>query len=134
MDLSGAAAIAVAVVLMLSAAGKALRQQLFRRALVTTYHVRPAFVPVVAWGVQVAEVACAGLLVVPSSRVSGLLGSSMLLTGFSAVQAVAWSMGWRGDCGCFGIVREEALGARTLIRAVRRTVISWLALVMLAAS
>ncbi len=127
-------AVALAAVFVVSAGGKALRHRLFQRALVTTYHLPPDLAPSVAWGVLIAESACAGLLVLPAARLYGLIVSSALLTGFSGAQAVAWSLGWRGECGCLGIVREEALGPGTLFRAVGLAMASWLALLLVLAT
>lgn len=120
----------LAVVFAVSAGGKALQPRMFERALENTYHVPRRLQRIVARTVPALEMICALLLAIPSTRGQGLVMSSVLMSGFVSVQAVAWSAGWRGECGCLGALRQEALGAPTLLRAVGLTAISWVTLIL----
>lgn len=81
------------------------------------YDVLPhAAVPWVAYGLPLLEIALgayliAGLLVRPAGWLS--LG---LLVIFTVAQAQAWARGLAIDCGCFGTVDVQRVGAGTILR------------------
>jgi uncharacterized membrane protein YphA (DoxX/SURF4 family) len=71
----------------------------------------------VAFAVPVAELTVAVLLVFGGSvLVVGALGAVVLLAVFTVAIIVSLARGRRPDCHCFGRVRVETVGSRTLVR------------------
>jgi len=89
------------------------------RQEVRAYDVAPSWlVDVIAYGLPMLEVAlglylAVGLLVRPASFLSIAL---MLL--FIGVQAQAWARGLSIQCGCFGNLSRETVGAGSILRDV----------------
>ena len=96
---------------------------------VAAYDVAPsALVDLVAYGLPFFEIALGiyllmGLLVRPAA----LLSTALMLL-FIGVQAQAWARGLSIDCGCFGGLSKETVGAGTIVRDVLLTIPSVLLL------
>jgi thiol-disulfide isomerase/thioredoxin len=77
----------------------------------------PAFaVPVLALVLPLAELAVAGALLVPATRIAGSAGAFALLGLFSVAIAVSLARGRTPDCHCFGQVHSSPASWRTLVR------------------
>ncbi|HEU0194206.1 MAG TPA: MauE/DoxX family redox-associated membrane protein [Gaiellales bacterium] len=116
-DLLGLAArLAAGGIWLAAGVAKALDFDSFR-VQIEGYDVLPhAAVSWVAYGLPLLEIALGaylilGLLVRPAAWLS--LG---LLVVFIAAQAQAWARGLAIDCGCFGSVDVQRVGAGTIIR------------------
>ena len=70
----------------------------------------------VAFLLPLAELAVAFLLVAPGQRPLGPLAALALLSLLSAAVAASLARGRRPDCHCFGALKSEPIGARTLVR------------------
>ena len=64
----------------------------------------------------VAELLCAGALVVSGSAAWGALGVLVLLVVFTAAIGISLLRGRTPDCHCFGQLRSEPIGVKTLVR------------------
>jgi uncharacterized membrane protein YphA (DoxX/SURF4 family) len=85
---------------------------------VVAYDVVPSLAEPIAYGLPFVEIALAiyfalGLLVRPAAALS-----LALLLFFIAVQAQAWARGLSIECGCFGGLSKETVGAGTILRDV----------------
>jgi hypothetical protein len=88
-------------------AGELAGYELIPRAM-----TRPA-----AAGLAVGETGCAVLLVLPWTRLAGLLVASGLIVGFLAATSTALARGQRIPCGCFGGQGElDVVGVPSLLR------------------
>jgi thiol-disulfide isomerase/thioredoxin len=67
-------------------------------------------------GVPVAELAVAGLLLFPETRVVAGGMALLLLSAFSVAIGVAMARGRAPDCHCFGQLHSEPAGWRALVR------------------
>ena len=111
-------AVAAGLFFAASALGKLVALGAFRAALRETYSLPEGIAAVAAPGVVALEVVCAVLLLLPETRVVGLLAGSALTAAFVLSAASAVVAGGAGDCGCLGVLRRESLGPRTLVRGV----------------
>ena len=90
---------------------------------VAAYDVAPSgLVEPIAYALPLVEVALGiylvvGLLVRPAAALSTAL---MLL--FIGVQAQAWARGLSIECGCFGGLSKETVGAGTIVRDILLTI------------
>jgi uncharacterized membrane protein YphA (DoxX/SURF4 family) len=85
---------------------------------VAAYDVVPPLAEPIAYGLPFVEIGLGiylalGLLVRPAAALSFAL---MLL--FIGVQAQAWARGLSIECGCFGGLSKETVGAGTIVRDV----------------
>ncbi len=66
--------------------------------------------------IPLAELGVAGALIASPTRISGALGATALLAGFSL--AIAWNLarGRAPDCHCFGQLHSSPAGPATLLR------------------
>jgi peroxiredoxin len=71
-----------------------------------------------AWGLPLAELACAVLLVSAPLAWWGSLAALALLTAFTLAIVVNLAQGRTPDCHCFGKVHSEAVGWGTVVRNV----------------
>ena len=83
------------------------------------YRIVPRAVVGHAAGVlAVAEAGCAVLLLLPWTRLAGLLVAGGLIIGFLAAMSLALARGTRIPCGCFGGRGElDIVGTTSLVRA-----------------
>ena len=65
-----------------------------------------------------AELACAAALIPVNWAWAGAVGVAGLLTVFVIAISVSLARGAKPDCHCFGQLRSEPVGAKTLIRNV----------------
>src|SRR4051812_5635298 len=65
-----------------------------------------------------AELFVAGLLLFSSTARAGAIGALVLLALFVVAISVSMARGQRPDCHCFGQLRSEPAGAKTLARNV----------------
>jgi uncharacterized membrane protein YphA (DoxX/SURF4 family) len=99
------------------------------RAEVRAYDALPdALVSWVAYGLPLLEIVLGaylvvGLLVRPAAALS-----CALMAVFIAAQTQAWARGLQLDCGCFGSVARQKVGAGSILRDLALTVPSAAAL------
>ena len=87
------------------------------RQAAVDFGVPAALTPAVAFVLPVAELTVAVLLIFGgAAAASGAVGALALLCVLTAAVAVSLARGRRPDCHCFGRVRSEIVGARTLVR------------------
>jgi hypothetical protein len=110
-----AAAVALAVVLVVSGAAKLLDRAGTRQA-VAGFGVPAPLVAPVATGLVPAELLTAVLLVVPASRVVGLVLAGLLLAAFTTAVVLALRAGRRPECHCFGRIGGADVSGRTVAR------------------
>jgi uncharacterized membrane protein YphA (DoxX/SURF4 family) len=96
---------------------------------VAAYDVVPSLAEPIAYGLPFVEIGLGvylalGLLVRPAAALSFAL---MLL--FIGVQAQAWARGLSIECGCFGGLSKETVGAGTILRDILLTIPSLVLLV-----
>ena len=127
MDAVGLVAkLVLAVVFALAAAGKLAEPTPFRRAL-PLYGVPRRFVPAIAIGVPLAELAVAGALVPARLALWGAIAALVLLALFTGAAAVARARGLEAECECFGPLDPLATSARPFIRNIALAAIAMLA-------
>ncbi|WP_330233868.1 redoxin domain-containing protein [Nocardia sp. NBC_00508] len=109
------ARLVLCVVFGLSAWGKLADRSATRQA-VGDFGVPLRWVPVVAWGLPIAEAMIAVALLLP--RVSGLaaVAALLLLAVFTAAILRLLRRGERPSCSCFGAVSAMPIGPKTLAR------------------
>lgn len=114
---------------LLSLAGLAKLADPDSRQSMAAFGVPGALVPVVAWGVPVAELTCAAALVTSRWAWWGAMGASGLLLVFAAALLANLVLGRQSDCACFGqlhsqpanwlmVARNLALAALSVFLAV----------------
>lgn len=100
--------------------------------IIAGYGLTPAFLnPILAVVLPVAELVVAALLVM--DRRGGVLGATLLLTGFTMILAYGIQLGLDVDCGCFGPDDPEGKAYHGLREALVRDLFllgccGWLAL------
>ncbi len=72
----------------------------------------------VGLGLPIAELAAAVLLLFPSTAHAGAIVALVLLGAFIVAIAAAMARGEAPDCHCFGALRSEPAGAKTLVRNI----------------
>jgi uncharacterized membrane protein YphA (DoxX/SURF4 family) len=96
---------------------------------VAAYDVVPSLAEPIAYGLPFVEIGLGiylalGLLVRPAAALSFAL---MLV--FIGVQAQAWARGLSIECGCFGGLSKDTVGAGTILRDILLTIPSLVLLV-----
>lgn len=86
------------------------------RASLRDFAAPGALVPVLAWLLPIAELACALTLLTPAWAWWGAAGAAALLVVFTVGIGVTLLKGRRPACHCFGQFSSEAVGAATLGR------------------
>lgn len=107
------ARLAVAVVFAAAGAAKLADRDSFDEALV---RFRIPGRHLATWIVPAAELAAAGLLLVPASARVGAAAALVLLALFTGTIVAALRRGEQPDCGCFGAASRAPVGAATLVR------------------
>ncbi|MEO3888360.1 MauE/DoxX family redox-associated membrane protein [Nonomuraea sp. B5E05] len=114
MIVAESAYLAVTAALLFAALGKLRDVPGFARS-VAGYQVLPdGLAGPAAAGVLAAELAAAGLLLVPGGRRWGAVMAGLLFAAFLAAMASVTRRGMAVDCGCFG--GRDLVGAGTLLR------------------
>ncbi len=112
-----ALALGLAAYLAVSGVAKLAAPDEFSRVLIQTYGIAALPATVLAKLLPAGELATGTLVAMPSTRPFGLLAAAALLATVASFAAIAWAGGRRGECGCFGILRHDRLGAWTVGRA-----------------
>jgi len=105
---------ALAILLAVSACGKALNFPGFAAVLRNTYRIPVPLARPLALAVPAAEIGVAWLLVADTQL--GLVSSLFLFAVILAAVIAAKVRGGSGDCGCLGSIRPEPLSGRTVIK------------------
>ena len=114
-SLGWAAGVALATVFTVSALAKLLDRPATREAVVA-FGVPEPLAGSVAALLPPAELATAFLLVIPGTRLLGVLAAGLLLAGFTGAVLLALATGRRPDCRCFGRLGGADISGRTLAR------------------
>jgi thiol-disulfide isomerase/thioredoxin len=109
------AALMLAVVFGVAGIAK-LRDREDTRTAVRAFGGPTALVPAVALLLPLVELVVAGALLLPATRVAGVLGALGLLSLFSAVIAANLARGKNPECHCFGQLHSAPTGWKTLAR------------------
>ncbi len=123
-------ALGVATLFLVSGIAKVTNPSSFRSVLFSTYHMPRRLAFVASFGVPLAEIVLAVLLLVPKVRPIGLIAAVCLFLVFTLTQAVAWSAGWSGECGCFGSLKRQHLGGRTLLQVTLLALVTSVAMAL----
>ncbi len=111
-------ALLIACALTLSATGKLLGLQAFRRVLQVTYGLNDRAALGLTVLIPTTEIVSIACLLAPPARSVGFVSSALLFLGSAVASSMAVAAGRVGDCGCFGKLRTESLGSATVVRAL----------------
>lgn len=107
--------ILLAGVFLLSSASKLLDRSSFQRSL-ADFNVPKRLVQPLSYILPVIEAFAAGALLIASTAVAGATVLIGLLVAFTVV--VAWNLrkGRTPNCGCFGVLSNDPISKKTLVR------------------
>src|SRR5690625_932094 len=93
----------LAVLFIYTGVSKLLDMGIFQSQIAQSAMLAP-YASILAWLVPVVELLLAGLLLISSTRVWGLLGSAVLMLGFTIYVYLIWTYSPSLPCSCGGVL------------------------------
>src|SRR5690625_3650542 len=95
----------LAVLFIYTVVSKLLDMGIFQSQIAQSAMLAP-YSSILAWLVPVVELLLAGLLLISSTRVWGLLGSAVLMLGFTIYVYLIWTYSHSLPCSCGGVLES----------------------------